>query len=386
MAGAIPFGFDRADGETTYPDGGSNAQLGTATPEGVILVQNTDGTSTLDEVPFQESPESPEIERAEQATFTHRFVGSWDDIVNRLQVLGRRTLERDSYDNWYRVLSSQVRRVKPGLGELTVTSEAISFDTPPDDFSMEPVELGLNIMKHPRYFWAFLGDGYGSETEQQNQMVIRLLQDYFENTTAVYRDALVNMLENSKGDDDGDGAQPPRRNFNAKKWEQVFASGKVSGTDEAKAAAQEIIMKYWRGEEQPYVVGWQITWSRYFWKPPLINPGGYLEDPILDGQLPSYFWSPVAPWEEPNTDETIFSDIIFQNPQCYSDDGTWTGELAISWLRKADRLEYQRTWFKLTSTWIGSPVGQWDVDLYNQNNGPQTAADYREIRTNYTPA
>jgi hypothetical protein len=37
----------------------------------------------------------------------------------------------------------------------------------------------------------------------------------------------------------------------------------------------------------------------------------------------------------------------------------------FSCLRQADRLVYQRTWFKLTSSWDCAPISQWDTQLYN---------------------
>ena len=71
-----PSGLDRADGSEV-----NGVQFpGTATPQGVIFVKTPsgaydvldflDGTATV----FEEYPDSPEIERAEQATITHRFI------------------------------------------------------------------------------------------------------------------------------------------------------------------------------------------------------------------------------------------------------------------------------------------------------------------------
>ncbi|WP_155459429.1 hypothetical protein, partial [Streptococcus pneumoniae] len=68
----------------------------------------------------------------------------------------------DSYGFLYKVLSARAQRSKGEQGTLTLVLEAASFDSPPDEFNIVPVELGLNIIKHPRYFHAFLGDGYGS--------------------------------------------------------------------------------------------------------------------------------------------------------------------------------------------------------------------------------
>jgi hypothetical protein len=383
----LPSGFDRADGVTELWGGGV---LGTANPEGAISVQTIAGTQ-LTRVPIEEQPDSPEIERAEQATVTHRFTMSWDVGKMWLKILGRGTLLFDAnflvnpQSEWMgvpcnvtRVLSTNLKFAKPGTALLTVVSESISFDPPWDEIQIVPVELGLNIMKHPRYFWAFIGDGYGSQTERCNQMVIRLLQDYFEDATAAHRESICRMFDDSMGNETGEGTdQPP--SYNPRRGK--FPTGaKVAGTDEAKAAAMEIIQKFWRGEETPYIVGWQVTYSQYWWRPPRLNPGGYTEDPILNNTnpVPDWMWNPN--WPEPaNFSDTIFSRMAKINPQCYSDNGLYGGQLHISWLRKADQVEHQRTWFKLTSTWIGSPVGFWDPDLYNQNERPQVAGDYNRL-------
>ena len=109
---------------------------------------------------------------------------------------------------------------------------------------------------------------------------------------------------------------------------------------------------------------------RYYFRPPKMNPGGYLETPIAGG-LPDYFGSPSGDY----LIDTIFDDIAKNNPQCYAD--PITGLPAISCLRQADECEFQRTWFRLTRSWLCVPVGHWDTDLYTQGN-------YRPNSTNYT--
>lgn len=368
----LPYGFDRADG--------LSARLGTPTDTSAILVKGPDGVLTsIDSIPIEELPDSPEIERAEQATITHTFRMSWSEALNYIGILGRGLLVEDSFGNVYLILSVNLRHEQAGTGLFTVVMESKSFDSPPDEFSIVPVELGVNIIKHPRYFYAFFGDGYGSTTELNNQMVIRLLQDYFDTPSANYRDAIIEMLKKSEGYDSGDGAegQPPPWNKTTQSYDP---SAKVAGTTMAKRAAQEIVQKYWRGEETPYLVGYEITFSQYFFVPPTLNPGGYVEDPMTEAspQLPEYFFSRVYPWDPT---KTIFDYIPVYNPQCYSSDGTPDGSVNISWLRKADQVEFQRTWFRRTSTWIGSPVGFWDVDLYNRDSRPLVPGDYRVIKT-----
>lgn len=362
----LPAGFDRADG--------LNGRLGTPTPAGAINADTVNGTGSVDDIPIEELPDSPTMERAEQATFTHRFRMSLVEATNRLLGLGMGTIRVDSYGNLFKVLSATITPERGGTAILTVIEEAASFDSPPDDFSIEPVELGVNIIKYPRYFYAFLGDGQGSETELQNQMVIRLLQDYMENSSAPFRNALTTLLEDSIGSQAGTGPQPPPWSSDSQAYPDT---AQVSGTDMAKYAALEIIQKFWRGEETPYLVGYQIKWKQYYFRPPMIDPGGRIEDPMLDAvpQLPAYFWSP----DFPPSDVTIFDNFPIYNPQCYSDDGTRAGVKSISWLRKSDEIVYQRTWFEITRTWIGSPFGNWDADLYAALERPMTPSDWTQI-------
>jgi hypothetical protein len=356
-------GLDRGDG--------IDGRIGTPTPVDAVTADGPDGSyGTVDEVvPIEELPDSPTIERAEQATLTHKFRMPWTEAVERIKYLPRGLIREDSFGEVYKLLSSTVQYEKGGTGILTTVDESVSFDNPPDQFQITPVELGVNIMKHPRYFKAFLGDGQGSTTEQQNQMVIRLLQDYMENPSAPFRNAISTILQDSIRSDAGSGTQPPQASGG------VFPSGAlVSGTDMAKRAALEIIQKYWRGEETPYVVGYQITWSSFYFRPPYLNPGGYIEDPIYEASplLPDYFWSP----DFPPTSATVFDLLDDVNPQGYSTSGLPGGGVSISWLRKADELDYERTWFKVTRTWIGSTLGHWDTELYSSSFRPQVPGDY----------
>lgn len=368
---AIETGFDRADGLA-----GRN---GTPTPAGAITARYNGNDVEVSALPIEELADSPTIERAEQGTITKKFRMPYTEALTQIQWLGRGLVREDSLGNVFKLLSATITHESGDKCVLTTVDESLSFDSPPDQFQIIPVELGINIIKHPRYFYAFLGDGQGSTTEQRNQMVIRLLQNYFENTTAAYRDALTVLLNDSIGSDAGVGNQPPAATTYKPTRVEFTAGAKVSGTDIAKRAAMEIIQKYWRGEDTPYIVGYQITWSSFYFRPPYLNPGGYVEDPIFDAnpQLPNYFWSP----DYPPTANTIFDFLAAINPQCYSDSGLSSGVPVISWLRKADELEYERTWFKISRTWIGSPVGFWDTELYTASRRPQVAGDYLVINS-----
>lgn len=367
----LPSCFDRADGVDERP--------GTPSDAGQFKVQVPGNpNANITNVTLEEEASSPEIERAEQATIVHRFRTSWEDALTRLETLGRGRVLEDSEGRLTKILSSRVVREQPGTALLTITEEGMSFDSPPDQFQITAVELGVNIMKHPRYFYAFLGDGAGSATELKNQSVIRLLQSFFENPTVGFRDALTDMLKSSIGTEAGTGEQPPAASANGTSY--TF-SGLVSGTDLAKRAALEIIQKFWRGEETPYVIGYEVKWTRFYFRPPYINPGGYIEDPITDAapQLPDYLYSPSYP---PDPSLSIFQLLDWYNPQCYSLTGEPGGGVSISWLRKSDILSWERTWFRLERTWIGSPVGHWDEQLYTTASRPAVPDDYLLTQTN----
>lgn len=355
-----PMGFDRAEGGK---DAKGTTCKGTAPIDGAISVQSPLG----EQITFEELPDSPTIERGEQCTCTHKFRGSVSDIVNRLGFLGRGTMFYDSYDLIWKVLSSDYSH-HGTHAILNVVSESLSFDTPWDEFSCTPCELGMNILKHPRYFSALDGS---NETERlQNQAVIRRLQDYFDNVSAPYRDSLIKELNASMS---GNGISAAASQQLAKVWDGTYytGDGKTPGTVMAKAAAKEIIQKYWRNEETPYLIGVDLQWSRYYWRPQNFNPGGKSEDPFTEcnPQIPEYFWKTEA-------GANFLAWMAKYNPQCYSDSGLETGTTRLSWLRMADQVDHQRTWFKITRKWKGGANGIWDPELYAAKRRPQNQGDF----------
>jgi len=363
----LPSCFDRADGIDGRP--------GTPAPEDSILNTSPLGEG-VENIPIEEDPESPEIERAEQATISKNYRMSWDEALNRIVGLGRGTLLRDSSGNVTKILSCKIQRLKGQAARLIIVAEGVSFDSPPDEFQIIPVELSVNLLKHPRYISALEGN---TVTENKlNQQVIRRLQDYFENPSSAMRDAITQQIWASltfPGTIDGSGNPVSDGDTLVKDWDgEAITIETITGTQFAKAAALEIIQKYWRNEETPYIVGYQITWSSFYFRPQYLNPGGYVEDPIYDAtpQLPDYFWSPDFP---PSTN-TIFDLLSEFNPQCFSRNGLRGGPVQISWLRKADQQDYQRTWFKIDRTWIGSPIGFWDPQFFSGDRAPLSASDY----------
>lgn len=370
---AIPSGLDLTDG--------LNGRLGTPTPAGAVLVQSRDPVTGLpitdmDSIPPNENP-GWRIERAEQATIRRSLNMSFSEAITRLLGTSRGMIKADSFGNITKILSAEVIRQKGGWAQMDIVEEGMSFDSPPDQFSLQPVELGVDIIKHPRYFYAFFGSaGYGGAVEQFNQQVIRLIQDYRENPNAAYRQAVLKILKDSlavKTTGTPDEMQDYMRNG------KKIPGFTIYGTEMAKRAAIEIIIKLWRGEETPYVVGWMVTHSYFSMRPVYMNPGGYIENPITQSvpQLPDYFFSPAWP---PNT-TTIFDQLAAINPQCYSTTGEADGAVNISWLRKADVLDFERTFFKITRTWIGSPIGYWDPELYSAIAAPAVPNDFIPLNT-----
>lgn len=357
-------------------DDGLEGRLGTPTPASSKQYDSADGHD-VEAINTDEMPDSPTIERGEQATITKKWNIDFQEALTRILTLGRGTVEFDSFGNATRILSTTVQHKHGDVAELTKISEGLSFDSPPDKFRISAVKLDINILKHPRYFYALQGS---NDTEKAlNQSVIRWLQNYFDNTTAVFRDTVIAMLYYSLGKPgtiDANGIAVPDAAYTPTGQSGLITP--ITGTDLAKRAGIEIVQKYWLGIETPYVVGLQIEFISYYFRPPYLNLGGYVENPMIEAspQLPDYFYSVAYP---PDPSQTIFDVLTYINPQCYSSNGLRGGPLAISWLREADNHDFQRTWFEVTRTWIGTPVGYWDPEIYTTANRPSLPEDYLNL-------
>ena len=382
----LPSFWDRADGETV--------PIGDPTPAGAVVIDSSDGPDT--DITIQEHPDSPTMERAEQCTITHKFDMSWAEAKNRIQYYGRGTPLVDTDGNNSIVLSAVIQHQKGEAATLEIVSVSTDFDPPPDKLEIVPVELGINILKYPRYFYAFNPtedmDANYEENIVKNQEVIRALQNYFENTTPAYRESLIFQLYFSLGSPgiaDGQVVHPgdavnididtntvipgtPTGNY------QTITP--IAGTDMAKRAAMEIIQKYWKNEETPYITAYQLTYTSFGYLPFMINPGGYVEDPIYGAtpQLPDYLIDP-NPFGDNDLPANIFDWMASINPQCFSSDGTFEGDVVFSCLRKADQQEYNLPLFKIDRTWLVSAIGTWDAQLYNQLDRPKVPDDYLNI-------
>lgn len=413
----LPFGFDRGDGVTILPpsvDGSTlvSGTFGTPTPPSVLLIQSANGSDVMS---LEEDPESPTIERAEQATSLHSFTMSYQAALMYIGVISRGLLAQDSGGNLWRVLSASIQAQRGGKATLKVACESVSFDTPPDDFQVNTVDMGIDILKHPRYFPNIFPTvaELGTEVGAIKETLIRAVQAYrdspFFPTTASLAGLFNGMVqENVVGLAKAgqfaylvpnplyDSSKPTAADLDSNGNPQAGAGtpggpntvhlvhfypstiGQTGSVDLAIAAVMEMITKLWRMEDSPYMPAVEVKWTQYSFLPPDTVLGSYLEDPTFI--IPDYFLKPdrfltELPPRNGIGYPTAGADNIFAlnaslNPQDYSSDGQG-GPIAISWLRKADEVVYQRTWFEITRTWVGSAIGMFDQQLYGAYKRPQ---------------
>lgn len=291
-------GLDWATGSGPFP--------GVPTPVTAISVLNARGnTATV----FEEMPDSPEIERGEQATLRHSFKCDWDTGKTLLAAIGRGTIFQDSYGNVTKCISSRLKRGRGGIVncEFEIISEGLSFDNPPDEFTIETFDDNPALEKHPRY----------KDMTDRERFLIR-------------------------------GAVDASFSIDTQAEMQNYVASLVGGGVDGDEAI-DLLNKLRRGNDSFYLPGFRVTWSQYAFGSWLINPGGYIENPSPQGGVPPFFWYTLS-------NEMIFNRVATANPTLYAN--------GISWLRLADTVSYSRTWFKITRSWIGSGFGYWDTDLY----------------------
>ncbi len=323
----IPSGVDWADGLDGHP--------GTATPNDAIVIRPS-------EVYYEEDADSPEIERGEQGTIQHRFTLDYESSLIYLQGTGRGTFMIDDEGNVTKVLTSRVTKQRGGRSKLSITAESISFDSPPDQFRLEVIELNPALEKHPRY--AFLP-----------APIRNLINQAVSAAQLISATDATNLIS---GISANPGPIPAGITFSGSAPE-FWAI--------AQKAATELLLKRRIGEDTFYLPGFRVVWSQFFWLPPSENPGGYIEDPITQGGLPAYFWS----LDGTEGGLNIFTEASDLNQQFYSE--------GISWLRQADTIDYERTWFRNTHIWIGAPFAHWDADIYSNEPSPYPPAPARPI-------
>ncbi len=340
-SGNPPSFFDRA-----YGVGGLG---GTATPTDALLIaqQSTDPS-------FEEIPESPQIEFAEQGTFRHVFITTYGEALLMSLGLKRGIILEDSFGNVSKILSTSVNSRRGGMAELIVVAESLmTVDLPPQEFAIEPIEFNPAIEKHPRYF-------IYDATAVTTPYVILTPFDLY-------------LVRNSVQAADF---------FGQASFESLLSSNIPPGdpytsqtTDDKRQAARiELASKMLIGIENPYIPAFRVTFSEFFFYGstqlgsgnvnPNLNPGGYIEDPTT--QIPPQFWSVDGSGD---TATNILLPIPLGGAMFTTNSPSFYAS-GISWLREADSIFFQRTWFKITSTWIGGPVGQWDAQLYSSAPSP----------------
>jgi len=329
MASYPPSCFDVADGTIIG--------VGTATPDGAIQVQNAFGGGFI----FEEDPNSPEIERGEQGTVVHKFNCDTQTGINIVATIGRGAIFIDSFGNVTRCLTCRFRNAKADTCSIEITGESISFDVPPDEYSIDTIELNPSLFRHPRYNW-ILNYIPSSGTQGGNNIGPLLIS------------AINGAVDQTQVVSQQDGVTTYSSLI-------VPTDTTIVGglTFNCLRLANELVGKLRQGNDVFYLAGFKATWSVYFFLPPALNPGGYINDPVTQGGLPAYFWSDD---ETPSGGNTLIEKAALAAPQYYSN--------GLSWLRQADTLLYQRTWFKLTSSWLGAPFGHWDAEIYNGNGVP----------------
>ncbi len=348
--GDIPSFFDRSIG---------GAFGGTPTPAGARQV------SQIDAVTWEEDPDSPQIEFAEQGTIRHSFKTDYATALGFALNNKRGTILVDSNSNYSRVLSCSLNYQKPDICQVIVVAESLmTADLPPQEFSIDPIEFSPSIEKHPRYFVYDLNNtlpavsGPPSTIGNFTPYVILtpydlfLIRNQIQGTNFFTQnsfDALVQSIPNP-----------------------IDKNGSSASIFQRQSAASELVDKLLLGIESAYIPAFRVTWSEFFFYGssafpgvnPFLNPGGFIQDPT--DVIPAQFWS-IDGSGALNTNILVPFVLggAMDTTQCptFYDRG-------ISRLREADQIVYQRTWFKITSVWTGGPIGQFDPNIYSPFASP----------------
>lgn len=425
MSFRLTWGWDRALGKTV-PDGPlgtlSSGPIGTAAPPGALIITTASGYTSYAE----ELPESPTVERGQQATARHAFRMPYANAVAMHIEIGMGTMIQDGGGNLWRVVTSTTESMEGEWGIFSTVSESVSFDSPPDEFQVVPSDMGIDIIKHPRYFPNLYPTAaeLGTYVGQIKESIIRGIQTYRDspffptanNVTSFIngfvQDKMVAGLKTGKiviaypnpnftpqfdykADTDiqylNTGLTfPPVATANGQKNDHFIPVGVDTNTYQfasvqlAMAAASEIITKLWRMEDSPYIPSIMLRWTSYFFLPTFVNLGSYLEDPMLI--IPDYFTNPEHPISElpPRSGLTypfagphnLFALNAQNNPQDYSSTGDLRGQTNMSCLRQADEVNWQRGLCGLTRSWICSVIGTFDPQIYGATVRPTRPSDY----------
>ena len=366
-----PSGTDRADGTGQFPGtptAGLNAIIriaATPSPSGY----NPSGSQDVVGVSyFEEMPDSPEYDFGEQGTVRHTFECDADTFNDLIPVLQRGQVQFDSSGDVSRILNTTAQWQRGNRVRFSVTSEGLSWGRPPDEFTMEPMEINPDLMKHPRYNDGSAGATGNGLTDAQKGAI------RFVNGSQTAYDAAQGFMQVLLGGGvdpsvaAGSGPLFPGAVQNASPINQYQYTIQ-------QRMAWEVISKYWRGEDTFYLPAIVLTYTTFYYPEegaPPMNPGGYIEDPTLASPfaIPYYFWSldGTDTTGSNNSNNKLQSFAVGNIGNMYSS--------GVTYLRKADQERFERTWFRRTQTWIGAPTGPvdangnnyiyWDPDLYSK--------------------
>ncbi len=316
----LPFGFSWADGTHL---GSADFNVGTPTPPWAIVQQGGNGDGSY----FEELPDSPKFSRGEQMTCVHTWECDQVTASVIMSVCPRGTVFIDTFDplSKWKVLETSSNRKTPNTWVVQIISESITFDLPPDEFSIEVVEFNPSLTKHPRYAPLTKTMLYYINAYSQSQDFLRVMD-------------FSNILTT------------------------------LNGTQ--NRAKTELLFKLKKGIDSFYLAGFKINYSFYSYLPYPIDPGGRVEDPVSNGIIPYFFWSlDGTPSTDP--DNISFSSLASSvSPILYGN--------GLTYLRLADTDYFQRTWHRITKSWIAAPAGgpvliegnpynwkgHWDEDIY----------------------
>jgi hypothetical protein len=354
-SGINPFpvsGLDWADG--------SVARFGTPTPAGAKLIHTSPYNAP--NAFLEELPDSPEIDIGDIVTITHRFRCDWDTAAIMSQGIQRQSLMVDSNGILTSVLNVSVHRMTGNTAQLSITAEAV-LDPPIDEFQVTPVEFNLALEKHPRYRSVLMYnlDSDGQIQDDESPTGYEIIQNVKLSANSpqlVYRTGNLLWLneDNIPGFDDTGATDIP---------------GKTLGD-----LIYELLDRFWRGENEFYLAGWQVHYSWYYYGlgqlagqvPQVLYPldeGGYIQDPVVSGFLPAYFWSLNGSHDTSPLNNMLQRLPYLDSNSLYHDPKNGM----FRWLRQADDVQFSRTWFKQTLTWVGAPLGTWDALIYPVWNG-----------------
>lgn len=315
----LPNGFDRADGLQGRP--------GTVTPLVARLLNGQQWaieTSGSAQRFLEELPDSPTIERGEQGTVVHKFRCDQQTAIGLITSYGRGSEFEDDQGNTTRVVTSRYEQGEGNVCTVTITAESTSFDLTPPEITYDTIELNPSLTKHPRY-----------------SILSRLKLRQILNTYSA-----VNSISEQD-------------------WNNVALSG-LDG--QALNAAKELLAKLRKGFDSFHLAGIRVNYSTYNYFPQDMNFGGYVETPweALDNALPAEYFTN-------QNGQNIFTNFASAiSPMLYGN--------GITWLRLADTQSRQRTWWRITQSWIGAPAGGtvhiagnayewkgiWDEDIYER--------------------